>query len=127
MGHQRQLRAREPKDIRLFLPARPDALSPRMQAYLDGLVAVHDKALYVSETLVERIVGLPPRESDATLRFLHEHCTLPQFGYRHAWTPGDLVIWDNRSTNHTAVQDFDIREIREGYLASGYFTADLDK
>ena len=144
-----------------------DALSPRMQIYLDGLVAVHDnahrhrlqymaddapltrtelaqlppakhplvrrhpqsgkRALYVSEALVERIVGLPPRESDATLRFLHEHCAQPQFGYRHAWTPGDLVIWDNRCTNHTAVQDYDANEIREGYLASGYFTEDLDK
>lgn len=144
-----------------------NALSPRMQAYLDGLIAIHDnahrhklqymaddaplsrtelqqlppvkhplvrthpqsgkKSLYVSEALVERIIGIPPRESDTILRFLNEHCAQPQFGYRHAWSAGELVIWDNRNTNHTAVQDFDNQEVREGYLASGFFTADLDK
>ena len=26
--------------------------------------------------------------------------TQPQFVYRHCWTVGDLVIWDNRCTMH---------------------------
>lgn len=27
----------------------------------------------------------------------------PQFVYVHAWTPGDLIIWDNRSSVHKAM------------------------
>ena len=33
---------------------------------------------------------------------LREHCTQPQFVYRHQWSVGDLVIWDNTGTLHRA-------------------------
>jgi alpha-ketoglutarate-dependent 2,4-dichlorophenoxyacetate dioxygenase len=36
------------------------------------------------------------------LRDLIEHATQPQFVYRHRWSVGDLVIWDNRCTLHRA-------------------------
>ena len=26
--------------------------------------------------------------------------------YRHRWLPGDVLIWDNRTTMHYAVQDY---------------------
>src|SRR5437667_2627876 len=42
------------------------------------------------------LVGLPVEEGRALLRELLEHVTLPRFRYRHEWTEGDLVIWDNR-------------------------------
>ena len=33
---------------------------------------------------------------------LLDHATQEKFQYRHRWRPGDLVMWDNRSTLHRA-------------------------
>jgi taurine dioxygenase len=44
-------------------------------------------------------------ESDALLERLFDHIERPEFIHAHKWTPGDLVIWDNRCTNH-ARNDF---------------------
>jgi alpha-ketoglutarate-dependent 2,4-dichlorophenoxyacetate dioxygenase len=43
---------------------------------------------------------------------LLEHATQRQFVYTHEWQPGDLVIWDNRSTLHRG-RRYDIAERRE--------------
>ena len=60
------------------------------------------KALFVSEHFTTRIAGLPDDESQALLTQLFAHSTQPQFTYRHAWQPGDMVFWDNRSVLHLA-------------------------
>ena len=43
---------------------------------------------------------------------LVEHAEKPEFVYEHAWTPGDLVMWDDRCTNH-ARTDFAETERRQ--------------
>ena len=48
------------------------------------------------------IVGWPVPEARAFLRDLIEHATQREFVYRHRWTVGDLVMWDNRRTMHRA-------------------------
>jgi alpha-ketoglutarate-dependent 2,4-dichlorophenoxyacetate dioxygenase len=48
------------------------------------------------------IEGLPVDDGRALLRQLLDHVTQPQFRYRHEWTEGDLVIWDNRCVLHRA-------------------------
>jgi alpha-ketoglutarate-dependent 2,4-dichlorophenoxyacetate dioxygenase len=48
------------------------------------------------------VEGLAVEEGRALLRTLLEHVTQPQFCYRHEWTEGDLVIWDNRCVLHRA-------------------------
>ena len=50
--------------------------------------------------------GFAPSESEALLRFLYAHCQRPEFIYRHRWTQGDMLIWDNRCTMHYAVSDY---------------------
>jgi taurine dioxygenase len=47
------------------------------------------------------------RESAPLLRFLFEHSVDPLFTYRHRWSRHDLLLWDNRSTMHLALADFD--------------------
>lgn len=126
-----------------------DALSPKLQGFLDGLEAIHDasliegldqrgpevaaefrrlnppvihpavlvhpesgrKALYVNER-VRRFVGISEAESKPLVKFLCEHSVSPRFVYRHYWSIGDLVIWDNRCLVHLAVGDYDPSEIR---------------
>ncbi|MBV9794859.1 MAG: TauD/TfdA family dioxygenase [Actinobacteria bacterium] len=60
-------------------------------------------ALYISTP--ERCVsisGLADAEARATIEFLYEHSTMAPNTYRHAWSPGDVVMWDNGCVLHRA-------------------------
>ena len=46
------------------------------------------------------IVGMDKTESTALLSELLEWATRPEFVYRHEWSPGDLIIWDNTGVIH---------------------------
>jgi alpha-ketoglutarate-dependent 2,4-dichlorophenoxyacetate dioxygenase len=48
------------------------------------------------------VEGWPLQEGRALIETLLAHVTQPQFCYRHEWTEGDLVIWDNRCVLHRA-------------------------
>ena len=61
--------------------------------------------------MTRHIVGIDRAESDALLEELFDHAERPEFVYAHRWTPGDLLIWDNRCLNH-ARTDFPTEEAR---------------
>ena len=61
--------------------------------------------------MTEMILDMDHDESEMLLAKLFDHAEKPEFVYSHKWTPGDLVIWDNRSTNH-ARTDFPSEEQR---------------
>ncbi|MCA6333152.1 MAG: TauD/TfdA family dioxygenase, partial [Phenylobacterium sp.] len=65
------------------------------------------KALYISPVYTVGIEGFTPEESKALLGFLFAHLTQEEFIYRHRWTAGDLLIWDNRCTMHFAEGGYD--------------------
>lgn len=65
------------------------------------------RAIFVNPGFTSHIVGLPADESAELLRFLNKHNTQPRFVYRHRWSVGDLVLWDNRCTMHHAIADYD--------------------
>jgi len=64
------------------------------------------KALYVSGSHLYRIKELADAEGEALLRFLKDHATTPDFTCRVGYRPGTLVIWDNRCTQHRALNDY---------------------
>ena len=64
------------------------------------------KNLFINPGFTTHIVGMSRIESDGLLRLLYEHMTQPEFLVRHHWRAGDVVIWDNRSTMHYAVDDY---------------------
>jgi taurine dioxygenase len=64
------------------------------------------KALYLNPNRLDRIVGLERAESDALLDELAEEARQPRHHFGHAWTRGDIVIWDNRATMHRVVIDY---------------------
>lgn len=73
-------------------------------------VRTHDesgtKALYVSER-TSHFDGMSRAESAPLIQYLCAHATRPENVYRHQWRVGDLVCWDNRTTMHLALGDFD--------------------
>jgi len=66
------------------------------------------KALFVNKSFTKRIVELTPEESDDVLEYLFRHVAENHdFQVRFRWNLNDVAIWDNRSTFHTATQDYD--------------------
>ena len=74
------------------------------------VVGVHPvtrrRFLNVNRGFTRRICGMHKDESDALLRCLVDHATSPNFQVRWNWTVGDVVLWDERCTQHFAVADF---------------------
>ena len=89
---------------------RPDPFHPEAQRAEHPVVIAHPEtgrpALFVNRLMTERIVGPPPAEAKALLQELLDHIERPDFGYRHGWRPGDLLVWDNLTTQHGR-RDFD--------------------
>jgi len=70
------------------------------------------KVLYANPGYSIRINELPPAESDEILAFLFEHQLKPEYRYRHEWTEGDLLMWENFGTIHNAIADYGPTEHR---------------
>lgn len=64
------------------------------------------KCIYVNQMFTQRILGMNTMESDALLRFLYDHCALPEFSCRLRWAPGTVAVWDNRAVQHYAIDDY---------------------
>ena len=109
-----------------------EALSAPLRDMLGGLTAIHAicipglesraehpvvrvhpetgrRALFVNRAHTSHISQLSRNESDALLQYLTEFTTSPQFTCRYQWRPGDVAIWDNRVTQHYAVDDYQER------------------
>jgi taurine dioxygenase len=112
-----------------------DRLSAGLRETLDGLRAVHQgttlaveagldkkavtqthpvvrthpitgrKALFVNGDYTTHIDGWTAEESAPLLEYLYAQVARAEYVYRHKWQVGDLVIWDNRCTQHAVVGD----------------------
>ena len=59
-------------------------------------------ALFVSPGYTIAIADLPDDEGQALLRELYAHQGQERFVYRHRWSAGMLMVWDNRCLVHAA-------------------------
>lgn len=106
-----------------------EQLSAPLRELLGGLTAIHShpgnekirnaehpmvrvhpetgrKALYVNRLFTSHIVQLSRGESDALLDYLFTFSERPELTCRHHWRPGDIAVWDNRVTQHYALNDY---------------------
>lgn len=127
-----------------------EAMSPAMQDFLRGLTAIHtawpqghpelkaerpvilrhpdsgQDALAVNRLFTTRIPQLAQSESDALLSHLFAWGDRPEFTCRWSWSPGDIVIWDNRCTRHYAIGDYDEERVMHRVTVLGTY-ANLGK
>ncbi|MGW7543912.1 TauD/TfdA dioxygenase family protein [Streptomyces sp. NPDC054770] len=79
------------------------------------VVRVHpltgERGLFIGG-FAQRIVGLSKDESRRILDLLQAYVTSPENILRHRWSPNQLVLFDNRITQHYAVDNYDGRPRR---------------
>jgi alpha-ketoglutarate-dependent 2,4-dichlorophenoxyacetate dioxygenase len=105
---------------RILAGAKPESIRPDEIAAMPGavqpLVRVHPRTGRKSLVLashVEAVIGLSDREGRALLAELTAFATQVHFVYSHRWSPGELVIWDNRCTMHRGTPFDDKRYRRD--------------
>jgi taurine dioxygenase len=62
--------------------------------------------LYINMGFTTHIVGWTREESKPLLDFLYLHTVQEQFMTTFHWEPGSVAMWDNRSTWHYALNDY---------------------
>ncbi|GGC44258.1 taurine dioxygenase [Siccirubricoccus deserti] len=60
------------------------------------------KSLFLCPAVISHVEGMDQAEGLALIEALMAHASQDRYVYRHRWRAGDLVIWDNRCTLHTA-------------------------
>jgi alpha-ketoglutarate-dependent taurine dioxygenase len=83
--------------VRHMRTAAPDRTQPLVWTHRSGR-----KSLVLGATAAH-IIGMEPAESYELLVRLRDWATQPQFVYRHEWTVGDMVMWDNTGSLHRAM------------------------
>jgi taurine dioxygenase len=76
-------------------------------------------ALYVNSGYTERIVGLSDHESESVLRMLFDHVNTPDLHVRLKWDTQTVVLWEERVTQHRAINDFTGRRILHRLVVNG--------
>lgn len=73
------------------------------------LVQVHpetgERALLLG-SFVQRISGLSRSDTQKLYELFQGYITAPENTVRWRWRAGDIAIWDNRATQHVAVNDY---------------------
>jgi taurine dioxygenase len=64
------------------------------------------KVLYANPGYSMRINELPEKESDEMLAYLFEHQLKPEYRYTFRWQEGDVLMWEDIGTIHSAVADY---------------------
>lgn len=95
----------------MTVPASPIEAVGHVHPMMRVVPTTGQEALYLGRRTNGYVPGLPLAESEQLLDELWAHATQPQFTYRHHWTVGDVVVWDNRMLLHLR-HPFDSGEIR---------------
>ena len=70
------------------------------------------KSLYIVRDDCTGIVGKDEETSQGLIEALADHIVRTEFIYQHRWQVGDVVVWDNCTVQHRAVQDYDLPQRR---------------
>ena len=85
---------------------------PARHAFVQVHPETGRKLLYYDQGKILAIEGLEEAESDAIIDEMSAYMSEPPAQYRHKWSKGDIVIWDNRCSYHKAAGDYPPEEDR---------------
>jgi len=93
-----------------------ELMSERYDESSDSFVSEHPvirthpetgrKSIYVGKGHTSHLKNMNYDESRPIITWLAEHIVKPEFTCRLRWTPGAIAVWDNRSTQHFAINDY---------------------
>lgn len=91
----------------------PDKLLPMQEQFPvveHPVVRAHPETgrrmLFVNTSFTTHITGMAREESDRLLSYLVRQAHVPEYQVRFRWQAGDIAFWDNRATQHYAVDDY---------------------
>lgn len=86
-----------------------DKVEAEFQGWQQPIVRVHPvtgrRALYLCGAYIKGIVGMSDEESAPIIALLRHTVEDPNTQVRWHWRTNDLVVWDERCTNHRATGD----------------------
>src|SRR6516165_8292016 len=92
----------ERKKLQQFELMYPPVLHPVVRVHPES----GKKVLFVNPQFTVGINGMEEQESRGLLDLLLRQALVPEYQFRHHWTPHTIAMWDNRSTQHYAVHDY---------------------
>lgn len=82
----------------------------REQSAIHPVIRRHDetgrRAVYVNGIHTLRFDGMTRAESLPLLDYLYRQMTRPEYSFRLQWQADTLAMWDNRCTQHYALNDY---------------------
>ncbi|EPH42542.1 TauD/TfdA family dioxygenase [Streptomyces aurantiacus] len=99
-----------PGFARFYGPGQLAPLQDEFPPVTHPVVRTHPETgrrmLFVNTSFTTHIVGMDRAESDRLLGFLVRQAHVPEYQVRWRWQAGDIAFWDNRATQHYAVDDY---------------------
>ena len=99
-----------PESVSEATRARQAVFTSTVYETVHPVVRVHpltgERGLFIGG-FAQRIAGLSNGESRDILRLLQGYVTRPENVLRWRWEPGQLVLFDNRITQHYAIDNYD--------------------
>lgn len=92
----------DPDQLRIMEDSFPNPTHPVVITHPDTL----QRVLFVNRQFTLRIEDMAKSESRQLLELLYEQARVPEYQFRLQWEPGTVAIWDNRSCQHYAVNDY---------------------
>jgi taurine dioxygenase len=89
-------------DARTAIPGRYRTAHPVVRVHPES----GERGLFIGG-YVEGVLGMSPQEGMAILGILQTYVTRPENVFRWRWALGDVLIFDNRITQHYAPDDYD--------------------
>ena len=78
-------------------------------------------------SFTDQIMGVSQDASIALIKIFQDYILLPENVVRWTWSPGDLAMWDNRATQHYAVNDYgDAERVMQRLTVAGGIPVGVD-
>ena len=99
-----------PRDEDIYQEVKSKNSAQRDQFAIHPVIRRHDetgrKALYVNGIHTLSFEGMTRAESLPLLAYLYQQVTRPEYSFRLRWQQDTLAMWDNRCTQHYALNDY---------------------